>query len=270
MFKLLNFIIEIRDAIVLGICILLSFLLIIISDQDPGAPFRWMTLKGIGSIGGYLFKIGSYFRLEDQVEELRRENAELAYKNLQLQDALLENIRLRKLLDFKEKSQLHLVTAEVIGHNPQGIVNGLILNKGSEAGIEEGDAVLTADGLVGKIVRADKSYSICQILLDRNSRVSAKIQRNRELGVVAWDGGTQLKLLYLANTIEVKVGDIIITSGYSQIFPEDIKIGVVIEVARDTKSLFQEIIVQPAVEFNQLEEVHIAKIKLGVSDAPAG
>jgi hypothetical protein len=102
-FKLLNFIIEIRDAIILGICILLSFLLIIISDQDPGAPFRWMTLKGIGSIGGSLFRIGSYFRLEDQIKELRSENTDLAYKNIQLQDALLENIRLRKLLEFKEK-----------------------------------------------------------------------------------------------------------------------------------------------------------------------
>ena len=106
--------------------------------------------------------------------------------------------------------------------------------------------------------------------MDRNSRISAKIQRNRELGVIAWDGGTQLKLLYLANTIDVLVGDVIITSGYSQIFPEDIKIGVVIEVGRDTNSLFQEIIVQPAVDFNQLEEVHVAKMKSGVSDAPAG
>jgi rod shape-determining protein MreC len=266
-FKLLNFIIEIRDAIILAICILVSFLLILISDQDPGAPFRSIALNTVGSVGGQLYKIGSYFRLQEQITELRRENSALAYKNAQLEDALLENIRLRKLLEFKQKSKLHLIAAEVIGQNPHGIVNGLILNEGTKRGIEESDAVLTAEGLVGKIAQVDSDHSICQILLDRNSRISAKIQRTRELGVIAWDGGTQLKMLYLANTIDVKIGDIIITSGYSQIFPENIKIGVVIDVVRDIKDLFQEVTVQPSVDFNQLEEVHIVKMIKGKTDA---
>ena len=69
------------------------------------------------------------------------------------------------------------------------------------------------------------------------------------------------------NTIDVKIGDIIITSGYSQIFPENIKIGVVIDVVRDIKDLFQEVTVQPSVDFNQLEEAHIVKMIRGESDA---
>ena len=126
MFRLLNFIIEIRDAITLVICILLSFLLIVISDYDPAGPFRSIALNSIGSIGEYVFNVGSYFRLKDQISQLRLENSELAYKNLQMQDALLENIRLRRLLEFKERSNFYLIAAKVVGQNPHGIINGFI------------------------------------------------------------------------------------------------------------------------------------------------
>jgi rod shape-determining protein MreC len=259
--KLLNFFIEIRDAIVLSLCILLSLILIVITDQDPGGPFRQITLNTVGAIGGYIFQIESYFSLDEENSRLRQDNAELAYKITQMEDALLENIRLRKLLGFREKSNYQLIAAEVIGENPHGILNGLILNEGADRGIEKSDAVLTADGLVGKIVQVDGGYSICQILLDRNSRVGARIQRNRELGIVAWDGGAMLKLLYLAKTIEVLPGDVVLTSGYSQIFPENIKIGVVVDVSLETDDMFQEITVQPAVNFNRLEEVQIVRIR---------
>ena len=131
------------------------------------------------------------------------------------------------------------------------------MNAGSDHGLHHSAAVLTADGLVGKIVNVDNDHSICQILLDPNSRVSAKIQRNRELGVIAWDGGKNLKLLYIMQTIEVYVGDVIITSGMSQIFPENIKIGVVVHVSLDKMGMFQEISVQPSVNFNRIEEVQV-------------
>jgi rod shape-determining protein MreC len=258
--KLLNFFVELRDAIILIFCILLSLLLIVLTDSDPAGPFRQVAYNAVGSLGGTLFKIGSYFRLEEEVNRLRRENAELAYKNSQMEDALLENIRLRKLLGFKQESDFTLIPAEVVGQNPHTIFNGLILNEGSNRGITLDDAVLTADGLVGKISLVEDEYAICQILLDRNSRVSARIQRNREQGIISWDGGAGLKLLYVAKTIEVLPGDVIITSGLSQIYPEDIKIGVVSNVSKATEDMFQDIDVVPAVDFQKLEEVQITKI----------
>jgi len=200
--KLLSFIIEIRDAIILLICILFSIVLMVGSESDPGAPFRQITLNTIGKIGGYIYRIDSYFNLRTKVQELKERNAVLALKNLELEDALLENIRLRKMLDFKDKTKYRLIPAEVIGQNPQSIINGLILNEGTERNLEKGNAVFTADGLVGKLVKVDSDNSLCQILLDRNSRISAKIQRNRELGIISWDGGEMLKLLYVAKTIQ--------------------------------------------------------------------
>ena len=264
MIRLLNFIIEIRDAFVLIICILLSFLLMITTDKEAGSPFRSIAMNSVGYFGQVIYRVQSYFDLSEENKELRIQNTDLAYRNMQLQDALLENLRLRKLLGFREKSQLKLTAAEVIGQNPHDIVNGLLLNAGKEGGIQKSAAVLTADGLVGKIITSENNFSICQILFDPNSRVSSKIQRNREFGIIAWDGGTQLKLLYIAKTIKVHVGDVIVTSGMSQIFPENIKIGVVVDVSLESKGMFQDITVAPSVNFNKLEEVQV-QIK-GITD----
>jgi len=255
--RLLNFIIEIRDAFVLVSCILLSFLLMITTDKGAGGPFSIIAMNSVGYVGRVIYRAQSYFNLTEENKSLRIQNTDLAYRNMQLQDALLENLRLRKLLGFREKSQLQLTAAEVIGQNPHDIVNGLLLNAGNEVGIRKSAAVLTADGLVGKIINSENDFSVCQILFDPNSRVSAKIQRNREFGVIAWDGGNQLKLLYIVKTIKVYIGDVIVTSGMSQIFPENIKIGVVRDVSFESKGMFQEILVKPSVNFNKLEEVQI-------------
>jgi rod shape-determining protein MreC len=257
MIRLLNFIIEIRDAFVLVLCILLSLLLMITTDTDSGGPFRNVAMNSVGYFGQVIYRVQAYLNLSEENQKLRRENTSLAYEKMQLQDALLENTRLRKLLGFREKSQLQLTAAEVIGQNPHDIANGLLLNAGVERGIQKSAAVLTADGLVGKIINSDDSFSICQILFDPNSRVSAKIQRNREFGIISWDGGNQLKLLYIVKTIKVYVGDVIVTSGMSQIFPKNIKIGVVVDVSMENKGMFQNILIQPSVNFNRLEEVQI-------------
>jgi rod shape-determining protein MreC len=247
---------------VLSLCILFSLILLLASTMDSQWPFHKFLLDGIGILGGKVYRLHSYYNLTEENKKLRQLNARLSFDNMQLQDALLENLRLRELLAFKEKTPYQLLPAEVVGQNPQSIFNGLILNEGSSRNIAAGDPVLTADGLVGKIIIVDENSSVCQILLDRNSRVSAKIQRNRELGIVAWDGGANFNLLYIAKTIDVLVGDVIQTSGFSQIFPENIKIGIVSHVSKDVEGLFQDIVVQPSVNFNRLEEVFILKEQL--------
>jgi rod shape-determining protein MreC len=257
--KFLNFVGGFRDTLILVSCLFLCFVLIIYNDHDPANPFRYIVYNSVGLLSGYFFKIDSYLEMKPELVRLRRQNADLAFKNMQLQDAYLENLRLRKLLEFKERSSFKLIAAEVLGFNPHQIFNGLILNEGRRRDIKKKDAVLTAEGLVGQIVQVDEDNSICQILLDRNSRISSQIQRNRELGVIAWDGGVNLKLLYVAKTIDVLIGDVVFTSGYSRIFPGNIKIGVVIEVSKEKEGLFQDIVVQPAVNFNRLEEVFIVK-----------
>jgi len=227
------------------------------SDAQIVEGLRSTSLYSIGLVGRFVDSIESYFNLQQINHELRTENTRLAYENFELQDALLENIRLRKLLQFKYELQYDLIPAKVIGFSTIDIVTGLILSTEDIQKINKNSAVMTAEGLVGKVVKISGRYAICQNLFDPNSRVSIRVQRNRELGMVAWDGGSGLNLDYIPNTVEIKPGDVLFTSGYSQIFPPNIKVGTVTNVKTSNENLFQSIEVKPSVNFNRLEEVFI-------------
>jgi rod shape-determining protein MreC len=252
-----NFISHYHQALLLAFYSILSFVFITTSDKAIVEGLRSTVLVIYGSVQEQLTDFSNYFSLEEKNSALRKENTQLAYENEHLKDALLENIRLKKLLQFKYEVGYELVPAKVIGFSPQNLVTGLLLSSEEIDKITNNSAVMTSQGLVGKIVKIASDYAICQILLDPNSRVSAKVQRNRELGIIKWDGANGFLLDNIANTTSILVGDVILTSGLSQIFPANLKIGVVTSVKNNTQELFKTIYVQPSVSFNRLEEVFI-------------
>ena len=233
--------------------------MIISSDTLIVEGLRSTTLFSLGIAGEITESISSYFSLKEINDQLSEENTKLAYENFQLQDALLENIRLRKLIQFKYKTRYDLLPAKVVGYSPIDIVTGILLSSEDIGETAKNSAVMTSDGLVGKIVKLSGNYAICQILLDPNNRVSVRVQRSRELGMIAWDGGKGLLLEYIPNTVEIRPGDVLYSSGFSQIYPPNIKVGTVLQAEVNTEQLFQKIRVKPAVNFNRLEEVYILK-----------
>jgi rod shape-determining protein MreC len=254
---IINFFSQFHQSLLLTLYMALSLIFIVSSDNEIVEGMRSSSLNMFGLVFEQVDDAGSYFKLSKKNSALRRENTRLAFENYQLQDALLENIRLRKLLQFKYEVKYDLIPAKVIGYSPQDIVTGLLLSREDIGQVVKNSAVMMADGLVGKIVKVTSSYAICQILLDPNIRISAKVQRNRQLGMIKWDGANGLLLDHIPNTIPILRGDVIFTSGLSQIYPANAKIGVVNKVELDEQSLFQKIYVTPAVNFNRLEEVFI-------------
>ncbi len=227
------------------------------SDKIIVEGLRFTSLVSIGAVDDVLSSIKSYFNLRSANERLRLQNTRLAVENFQLQDAVLENIRLRRLLRLKHQLDYNLVPAKVVGFSPQDFVTGFLLSSSKLNSTYKNSAVITAEGLVGKIVKVSGGYAICQNLLDPNSRVSVRIQRNRELGIVRWNGGDGLSLEDVPNTIDIRPGDVLFTSGMSQIYPPNIKVGFVTKVQKNTQYLFQTIQVKPALNFNRIEEVFI-------------
>jgi rod shape-determining protein MreC len=116
--------------------------------------------------------------------------------------------------------------------------------------------VITDDGLVGKIVSTSKNYSIAQILLNRDLKITVKCQRSRVDGILNFDGFQTLAIMNVPKSADVNPGDIFITSEYSNHFPAGIPIGTVIETG-NLDNLFKKIIIKPAVNFESLEEVFI-------------
>ncbi len=253
----LQFVSHFRQALLLWLYIVLSFLLLLSSESMVAEGLRSTGLALVGALDEVSSSVGNYFNLEETNRRLRKENTRLAYENFQLQDALLENVRLRKILQFSYSVDYDLLPAKVVGFSPQTQVTGLLLSSDQIRSIKKNSAVMTADGLVGKVVKISGRYAIAQILFDPNIRVSARVQRNRELGLIKWDGAKGLLLDQVANTVNIEVGDVVYTSGMSRIYPANIKIGVVSEVKKQENVLFQNIRVIPSVNFDALDEVLI-------------
>ena len=254
----------------LGVYMVLSFLLMNLNDPYTLRSLRIVVLKTVSWVNTVKNKLNYLENLKEENKGLRKQNVELALQNEQLHEAMLENIRLRRLLRFKERSSYQLIAANVIGSGQEQTVQSLILNVGSREGVQKNMPVVTDRGLVGKIIAANPHQSLAQILLDRNSLVSVRLQKSREVGVIGWSGNFWLDLNYIPRDVPVELGEVVVTSGLSRIYPAGIKVGIVAQVIENQYELFKEIRVKPAVNFNRLEEVFIIAATDSVGTERAG
>jgi rod shape-determining protein MreC len=165
---------------------------------------------------------------------------------------------LTKLLNFKDKNSLGIVSAKIVNKSLLQTRNTITLNVGESDSVKTNMTVITDDGLVGKIVSTSGSYSVAQILFNKDMRITAKIQRNRLDGIVYYDGISKLMVNNIQKNADVNAGDIIITSEYSNVYPSGIPIGIVVEVG-NLDNLFKKVVVAPLVNFATLEEVFVLK-----------
>ncbi|MBP6672601.1 MAG: rod shape-determining protein MreC, partial [Bacteroidetes bacterium] len=127
---------------------------------------------------------------------------------------------------------------------------------GSNDRVSVGNPIITGEGLIGRVVAVSASFCIGQMIVNVDFRASAKVQRSRVDGIIAWDGKSIL-LKNVAKTQDVKEGDAVITSEYSNAFPPGIKIGIVSKISEIPNSLYQKIEVIPTVNLTQSEEVFV-------------
>lgn len=248
-----------KEHLVLLAAFLCSLSLLFANENAQIRGIRAWTLDGFGFLLTKLSVLKSLNAIYEKNERLRLENAELMIENSRLYEALLENQRLRDLLGFKSQSKLNLVPAKVIGKENNGLINSIILDAGGVDDLQKDMAVVTAQGLVGKIFNVGTHQSISQLLLDRNFRVSAMIQRSRVMGIIRWSEGNQVFLAEVPKRSDVRVGDVVVTSGFSTIFPGGLEIGHVTKTTEEAQNMFMNILVKPAVDFSKLEEVFVVR-----------
>jgi len=254
--RLYDILFQFKEYAVLTLFIAVSLVLLAVNDNPQVKRLRSMATVSFGLIQQQVIFIPNYFSLERENTMLRRTNIELADEDNQLREAKLENLRLRQLLGLKERLPYDIVSGKIIGKNLSLLRNTLTLNVGAADGVRPSMPVVGDGGLVGLIVSASQHYSIVNMLLNIDLRASAKIQRSRVDGIIAWDG-KNLVLKNIAKTLDVKAGDVVITSPYSSTYPPDIRIGVVSDIKEQAGTLFKSVYVTPGVDFVKLEEVFV-------------
>ena len=237
--------------------VFLSFILMNFNDAFTLRGMRIVILQLVAAVHSVEVQLDYLKSLSAENKKLRKKILDLSITKQRLQEVLIENVRLRRMLQYKRESKYRLIVGNVIGFGQERTVRSLILNVGTKDGIKKNMPVVTDAGLVGKILYSASHQSAVQILMDRNAMVSARLQMSRQVGVIGWSGNFWLDLNYIPKDVPVEPGEQVLTSGLSQIYPPGIKIGVVGEVKADEYEWFQQIRVKNAVDFNNLEEVFV-------------
>jgi len=185
--------------------------------------------------------------LKRQIEQMRIEQARIA------QDADQAH-RLQALLGFKEQFIAQTVAAQVIGGTGSELSRSVYIDKGERDGLKPDMAVLTRDGIVGKVLRVYRSTSLVLLIDDQTSGVGSILEKSRLQGILRGTSSGTVVLEKVMSDETVPVGEQVLTSGGDGVFPKGLAVGTVTSVATGS-DLFLNIRVRPAADLSRLEEV---------------
>jgi len=194
--------------------------------------------------------------------ELHRKVAQLTTENLQLRQSEGDLKRLRALLGYSEQLSTPTTMAHALMLDTSGRFKSMILDRGSAGDIDVNDAVVNANGLIGRVVLTTKDMAKVQLLTDNNSSAGVLLERTRRQGVLRGDGVDGAQLFDIPSLADVQPGDVVLTAGIDGIYPKGIPVGTVVKADKG-QDLFKSIVVKPSVDFRSIEEVivlHTRKI----------
>jgi rod shape-determining protein MreC len=218
-----------------------------------------------GNINERVNNVEVFFTLKDQNEKLRDENARLR--------SLLPSGQIKADTVFRletdtvkvdsawQKRQYQFYSAKVIFNSVFLQQNYLMLHRGSDQGVAPNMAVISSDGVVGTVVGVSKNMATVMSLLHKQSKVIAVLKKGGGMGEVSWDGNDPryLQLIKIPTTIEIKKGDTVITSPYSDRFPPGMPIGLVEKVEQDQETKTYILKIKTAADFYTLQHVYVVK-----------
>jgi rod shape-determining protein MreC len=207
--------------------------------------------SGVGNLwNNYVYLRG----VRQENRDLKFEIEQLRLEQVRLTDDAQQARRLQALLGFKEQYIAKTVAAQVIGSSGSEQSRSVYIDKGTDSGVQKDMAVITADGVVGKVLRALGSTSQVLLINDQSSGVGAILDKSRLQGVVKGSPAGDLILENVMTDESVGPGERVVTSGGDQIFPKGLTVGTVMKVSPGA-DLFLNIRLRPSASLNRLEEV---------------
>ncbi len=219
-------------------------------------PFEYIFARSIGFTSDI---ISHYIYITDVAKKNSQLEKEIRYYKTQLNnynELTIELERLRKHLEFVKRYQRKIIPSEIISA-PAGLpFQSIRITHGKNKGVSVGMPVITEKGIVGRIIRVGAFFSDVQLISDPNFSVDVLLQRTRVRGILS--GSSELEcILNLNRRVEIKIGDTLITSGIVGSFPKGLEVGQVKRISYSEDNIYQEITVEPWVNYKTLEEVFI-------------
>jgi len=223
---------------------------------DAVTPLLDIASRPIGTINDLAAEVRALADLRAENEALRRETERLRTWQAVAHRLEAENAALRTLTRQVPDPGLRFVTARVVGDPGGAFARSVLVNAGTRDGVVKAQAAITGDGLAGRVAEVGVRSARVLLLSDINSRVPVFVGAARDRAILAGDNSSQPRLLYLAPGITIKPNDLVVTSGHGGIFPPDLPVGVVSEVADGTLR------VRPYVDWAHMEYLRLADYEL--------
>ena len=256
MLRLINFLFQYRAFITFLSLEILCAWLWVESSQYQNTKFFNSSNRVAAGIMGTAQGIREY-------ESLRHTNQELSDENAQLR-TLLNRLNEQSEISTRTLDTLvryEFVSARVINNSVAQFKNFITINRGEDAGLRPGMAVISTAGAIGKVKSVSPHFAVITSILNIDEQVSSVLKRTGNFGTIQWEGTDPriANLLYVPRHVRPAAGDSVVTSGYNAVFPEGILIGKVKKVSLDKEALFYDIQVELAQDFNSLYYVRIVK-----------
>ena len=223
------------------------------------SPIRRSISESSLSSNRFFSGVREFVSLQKQNKELSKKIKDLNLDKSKLKELEIENENLKKQLGFiQEHKELSLIPAKIIGREPTSFLDYIIIDKGSDEGVREGNAVVSDGFLIGKISEVEKNQSRITLITSKDSIVQAMLQISRVRGVLK-GGLSGITMESIPQDVEVSNNENIITSGLGGDMMQGLSIGEVVSQQSSKAEIFKTLSVRSLVDFTKLELVFIIK-----------
>ena len=230
-----------KDHLLFVLLVLFSSNILLKNDSPNTLLVRAKFLDSFSFISSPSMWLKTIVQLEEETQLLREKNLQLSLQSEEMIRSYEENINLKNLLDYKKDSNFNLVAAKVLNMGSSSNLSSITINVGLNENIETNQPVIIPEGVIGKTILVGKSTSLVQLITDVNYRASVRIFPSGSIGILRYLRDDICEVREIQKNAEIKLGDAVLTSGFSDIYPSNLKIGNVIEI-QDEISSFQKIV----------------------------
>ena len=250
---------QLRDWLLLVVLLLVSAATMLTQNQPLVRALRAQSLEVTAQVESSLAWMGRYVQVLQENAELRRENIELSSTVARTREARMRNRELQRMLNLRDTSRASLQAARIVTKDIFRQKNFLTLNVGRADSIRPGMPVLHESGIVGTVVLVSEDFSRVMPFLNTDFRVPGVLLPLRAEGIVQWNGERldQLLMEHVVKTEPVEPGQVVVTSGHSDVFPPGRRIGTVDSVATQPGRSELRVYLTPAVSLNKISHVFV-------------
>lgn len=235
-----------RDAGALGTAVLTLLL-----------PVQSQMARAADAAGGLWAQLSEIGRLREENASLRSRLGAMEQEVAALREDAARARQLERLLALREQGRHRGLAARVTARDPGRWFSTVIIDRGSRDGVRRNAAVVTPEGVVGRVIEVTPLAARVLLIADSRSAVGVVVQPTRDAAVVEGRGSGQLHLRYLSRGARVRPGQMVVTSGLGGVFPRGLVVGRIIRIGREEGELLQEAEVEPAAALDRLEDVLI-------------